>query len=156
MKKIFILSFIYTHTQILLGYKKRGFGAGRWNGFGGKVNPGETIELAAKRELEEETSIIASRLEKRGVLTFVFIGDPVQLEVHVFRVIAYTGEPIETEEMRPEWYKIAEIPYKDMWDDDIFWLERALTGEKLYGKFTFDENDKMLSHTITAIESFSE
>ncbi len=43
--------------RILLGMKKRGFGEGKWNGFGGKVNLidgryQETIEEAAMRELE--------------------------------------------------------------------------------------------------------
>lgn len=36
-------------TLVLLGMKKRGFGAGKWNGFGGKVQPGETIEEAARQ-----------------------------------------------------------------------------------------------------------
>lgn len=35
--------------DILLGLKKRGFGEGKWNGFGGKVEPGETIHQAAAR-----------------------------------------------------------------------------------------------------------
>jgi 8-oxo-dGTP diphosphatase / 2-hydroxy-dATP diphosphatase len=48
----------------------QGFGIGRWNGFGGKVEPGETIADAAKRELLEESSVVATVLEKRGDLTF--------------------------------------------------------------------------------------
>ena len=47
--KLLTLAFVKTPTNILLGYKKRGFGMGRWNGFGGKVEVGETIEGAAKR-----------------------------------------------------------------------------------------------------------
>ena len=39
---------------MLLGMKKRGFGTGKWNGFGGKVEVGETVADAAQRELEEE------------------------------------------------------------------------------------------------------
>ena len=35
--------------QVLLGYKKRGFAVGRWNGFGGKVQEDESIEAAAVR-----------------------------------------------------------------------------------------------------------
>ena len=42
---------------VLLGLKKRGFGSGRWNGFGGKVEEGETIEQATLRELDEEVGI---------------------------------------------------------------------------------------------------
>ena len=39
--------------KILFGMKKRGFGVGKYNGFGGKVLSGETIEEAALRELQE-------------------------------------------------------------------------------------------------------
>ena len=34
--------------KILPGFKKRGFGNGWWNGFGGKVYQGETIEDGAR------------------------------------------------------------------------------------------------------------
>lgn len=44
-------------NQILLAMKKRGFGEGKWNGAGGKVEAGETIVQAASRELREETGI---------------------------------------------------------------------------------------------------
>jgi len=47
--KILTLAFVRTQQQILLGFKKRGFGTGHWNGFGGKVETGETIEDAARR-----------------------------------------------------------------------------------------------------------
>lgn len=47
--KLYTLAFVLDAGKILLGMKKRGFGAGRWNGFGGKVHPGESIEAAAKR-----------------------------------------------------------------------------------------------------------
>ena len=47
--KVLTLVFIRRQGEILLGYKKRGFGAGKWNGFGGKVEAGETIEEAAER-----------------------------------------------------------------------------------------------------------
>jgi len=41
------------YSRILLGMKKRGLGIGKWNGFGGKLEPGESIEAAAARELHE-------------------------------------------------------------------------------------------------------
>lgn len=48
-KKVLTLIFVLKPGQVLLGYKKRGFAEGRWNGFGGKVEPGETIVQGAKR-----------------------------------------------------------------------------------------------------------
>ena len=47
--KLLTLLFVIESDRVLLGMKKRGFGAGRWNGFGGKVDRDETIEEAAKR-----------------------------------------------------------------------------------------------------------
>ena len=45
--------------RILLGHKRRGMGAGKWNGFGGKREDGETMRECAARELFEESGLIA-------------------------------------------------------------------------------------------------
>ena len=47
--KVLTLAFVRDSCRILLGLKKRGFGEGRWNGFGGKVQKGESIKDGAKR-----------------------------------------------------------------------------------------------------------
>ena len=47
--KQYTLVLVIEGNKILLGLKKRGFGVGWWNGFGGKINNEETIEEAAKR-----------------------------------------------------------------------------------------------------------
>ena len=39
-KKLLSLVYVRRGTQILLGLKKRGFGQGKWNGFGGKLEEG--------------------------------------------------------------------------------------------------------------------
>ena len=59
---------------VLLGLKKRGFGQGKYVGFGGKIEAGETVEEATVRELEEETGLRAALedLEPAGRLTFLF------------------------------------------------------------------------------------
>lgn len=49
--KLLTLVLIVQPGRVLLGMKKRGFGAGKWNGFGGKVQPEETIEDAARRQV---------------------------------------------------------------------------------------------------------
>ncbi len=148
MKRNLTLVFIEKDGEILLGMKKRGFGAGRWNGFGGKLQAGETLEEAAGRETEEEVGIAPRSLEKRGVLEFEFEGNSEILEVHVFKAGEWTGEPRETEEMWPEWFKISEIPYDDMWADDKIWLPLFLDGKKFKGWFSFNENDQVLEHKL--------
>lgn len=44
--------------SILLGRKRRGMGYGKWNGFGGKIEPGETMRQCACRELFEECGLV--------------------------------------------------------------------------------------------------
>uniref|UniRef100_A0A8C4XHA0 Oxidized purine nucleoside triphosphate hydrolase n=1 Tax=Erpetoichthys calabaricus TaxID=27687 RepID=A0A8C4XHA0_ERPCA len=95
--KLLTLVLVVQPGRVLLGMKKRGFGAGRWNGFGGKVQPGETIEQAAKRELFEESSLTCDTLEKIGQIKFEFVGETEIMDVHIFRADTYQGEPAESE-----------------------------------------------------------
>lgn len=152
-KKLLTLVFVERAGEILLGMKKRGFGAGRWNGFGGKVQEGETIEVAARRETREECGLEITAMEEMGVHEFEFAHERGRiLEVHVFRAKAWEGEPQETEEMKPQWFPLAEIPYAEMWPDDILWLPTFLAGKHFRGRFLFGEEDSVLDHQLEVID----
>ncbi|OAE26112.1 hypothetical protein AXG93_4022s1250 [Marchantia polymorpha subsp. ruderalis] len=110
-RKLLTLVIIHSDGKVLLGLKKRGFGKGYYNGFGGKVEKGETIDQAAARELQEESGVTATDMEKRGILTFHFDNDPLAWEVHVYYATKFLGEPCETDEMAPTWFSVADIPY---------------------------------------------
>jgi len=128
--------------KVLLGMKKRGFGMGRWNGFGGKVDPGETVEQAARREVKEEAGIELKDLEKVGVIDFEFQGKPGILEVNIFHSkLDFSGAPVESEEMKPQWFDLDEIPFSQMWPDDIHWFPLFLAGKKFTGRFLFGEGE---------------
>jgi len=133
---------------VLLGMKKRGFGEGRWNGFGGKVEEGETIEQAMQREMQEECGILLKDFDKRGVLEFEFQGQPEILQVHVFSAKDFEGDPIETEEMRPQWFSVKEIPFAKMWPDDKHWFPLFLEGKNFKGRFLFQDHDTILEYTL--------
>lgn len=150
MKKIQTLLIVHKHPYILLGMKKRGFGAGKWNGFGGHVEDGEEIIDAAIRELYEEAGILARNPEKFGVLEFVFPDGKI-LEVHFFRADDFYGEPTESEEMAPKWFRINEIPYSDMWPDDKHWMPLFLDGKKFNGKFVFNENNNITDFELNTV-----
>jgi 8-oxo-dGTP diphosphatase/2-hydroxy-dATP diphosphatase len=47
--KMFTLAMVRKPNAILLGFKKRGFEKGKWNGFGGKVEKDETVAESAVR-----------------------------------------------------------------------------------------------------------
>ena len=151
-KKILTLCFIYQHPKVLLGMKKRGFGQGRWNGFGGKVRDGETIEEATKREMKEEAGIIPGDIERFGIIEFEFQGNPEILEVHFYKANNFTGKPKESEEMKPIWFNIKEIPFHQMWPDDKYWFPLFLEGKKFRGKFLFDNSDKILQYELEEID----
>jgi 8-oxo-dGTP diphosphatase / 2-hydroxy-dATP diphosphatase len=138
MKKVLTLAMVCEGDRVLLGMKKRGFGAGRWNGFGGKLDEGESIEAALVREMEEEAGIVPTEYHKIGILDFSFASEPKELEVHIFKVAAFAGEPVETEEMEPRWFSFSDVPFEQMWVDDVHWFPFLRSGRLFRGRFRFD------------------
>lgn len=149
MNKLLTLCVIAEPDRILLGMKKRGFGAGKWNGFGGKVVEGESIEEAAKREVVEECGLTVESMRSTGVLKFTFEGQEGSLEAHLFLVDRWSGKVVESEEMKPQWFAIDAIPYASMWPDDIFWLPACLTGKQCNGAFHFGVDGSVAYQTLT-------
>jgi len=155
-KKVLTLCVVHNDVHILLGMKKRGFGEGKWSGFGGKVLEGETAEEGAVRELKEKSGITALSLEKKGVLHFIFEENPEALEVHIFAVFEYEGEHEETEEMIPQWFIHNEIPFDEMWEDGKYWLPVLLDGKSFYGKFYFLNDGGLFDFELNEVENFND
>ncbi len=153
--KLLTLCMLREGNRLLLGMKKRGFGEGWYNGFGGKLENNESLEEAAFREMEEESGIITKTVEKKGILYFDFIDSQEHLEVHVFQIKEYEGEPTESEEMKPEWFDVDKIPFDNMWPDDPYWLPLFLEGGFFKGFFSFDKGHKMLSHKVKKVDSLN-
>jgi 8-oxo-dGTP pyrophosphatase MutT (NUDIX family) len=135
--------------EVLLGFKKAGFGAGKHAGFGGKVKVGETVAAAAVRELEEEAGIRAAegRLQRVAHLTFRFPAQPSWSQVvHAFLVDAWDGDPMESVEMKPAWFTVGDLPFERMWQDNAHWLPRVLAGERVRAVFTFKDDNETIDH----------
>jgi 8-oxo-dGTP diphosphatase len=144
------LLFLKDKNQVLLIRKKRGHGAGKINGPGGKIDPGETPLAAALRETWEETGIQVRDAALMAEFRFLDLVAP-QWYGYVFLAGEWRGTPRETAEADPFWCPISELPFEQMWDDDRYWLPRLLAGERMRGDFLFDDG-RLLAHRLSSLE----
>lgn len=153
-KEICVITYLFENDQVLLIDKKRGLGTGLVNAPGGHIEMDETATEAAIREFKEETELDIIDPVLVGRLDFQF-KDGLSERGYVFFAHSYKGIPKETEEARPFWCSVAEMPYDRMWEDDQHWLPLALEGKKFEGRFIFDDQ-KMVDKIITIEEDENE
>ena len=144
------LIFVIRGGQILLIHKKRGLGAGKINGPGGRLEPGEPPEAAAMRELREELGVTAVNPVRVGEHRFQFV-DGYSTYVHVYRASGLHGTPVETDEAVPLWVDLDAIPYDRMWEDDRLWLPLLVAGQRFSGYWIFD-GDRMMDYRLDVLE----
>ena len=154
MRKV-TLCFLIKDGQVLLGMKKRGFGKGKWNGFGGKVEENEDLKTAVLRELQEEAGVRAQHhhLKDIGHIRFYF-NEKSDWDQHmqIFVIHEWQGKIIESEEMKPAWFTFDQIPLKNMWIDDKYWFDLMLSNKKFTGEFYLDATgDNILKHKINKL-----
>ena len=145
------LLFVFRGDEVLLIHKKTGFGRGKINGPGGRLEPGETPREAAIREVEEEVLITPVEVAPCGELYFQFL-DGLSIHGFVYRAEGFTGEPRETREAKPFWQPLAQLPYDRMWADDPYWFPHVIDGSPFVARFIFD-GDTMLDHHVQITES---
>lgn len=141
------LLFVIRDGQVLLIRKKRGLGAGKINAPGGRVDPGETPLQAAIREVQEEVLVTPVGVRKCGVHRFQF-ADGYSLHVHVYASDDCEGIPGETDEAIPLWFPTDDIPYEEMWADDVLWIPLLLAGTWFDGLWIFD-GDEIVDYVLT-------
>ena len=142
------LWFIIQDWEILLAMKKRGFWEGWYNWFWGKLEKWETIEQWMIREANEEIWINILEQEKVWILNFYFEEKKNwNQSVNIFFVTKFSWEIKESEEMKPYWFKLGNIPYDKMWEDDKIWLPKVLNWDKnIEYNFFFDKNGKLSNY----------
>lgn len=153
MKNVTLLFLIKPESKkICLAMKKRGFGEGKFNGVGGKIEHGETVTAATVREAHEEIGVVVQEkdLQEAAEINFSFENKP-DWDIHcnVYTTHTWIGEPIESDEMAPQWFSFEAIPYERMWIDDEYWLPLVLEGKALTASFHFNEDGtQVMRHTI--------
>jgi 8-oxo-dGTP diphosphatase len=140
------LLFVRRDGQVLLIRKKRGLGAGKINGPGGRLDGDEDPMQGAIREVQEELRVTPVNVQPRGELAFQFV-DGYALFVYVFSAEGCAGEPQETDEAAPIWLPLDVVPFDQMWADDRLWFPYLLSDQFFRGHFLFD-SDELLGHSL--------
>lgn len=135
--------------KFLLPLKERKIGAGRRNGVGGKVEPGESFEAAAKREMQEETGAIVEDMKHAGSLLVTTPSFTAELEI--FHVTRFSGEPLEQPGQGMtdfRWYPKEALPFELMWPNDVIWYPMLIAGKQFSGEIELSESGEVIRHTV--------
>jgi ADP-ribose pyrophosphatase YjhB (NUDIX family) len=157
MTRIETLAIIHQPPKILLWMKKKNFGTGKYNGFGGGggVEAEESLEKSVIRETLEEANIKIINPELVGKILFQFQTKEQDHLVYFFKVKEYLGVPKESEEMTVTWFNENYIPYEKMLEDDKYWLPMLLTSKKFIGNFIFNKDFKISKYKLKEVEELN-
>jgi 8-oxo-dGTP diphosphatase len=120
---------------------------GKWNGLGGKLEPGETPEECAIREIYEESGLVMHNLVYKGLLTFPGFANEEDWYAFVFTGTEFSGELIDSPEGRLEWVEDDRLLNLNLWEGDrlfIPWLDRPGV---FSGKLTYEEG-RLVDHQV--------
>jgi 8-oxo-dGTP diphosphatase len=149
--KLATLCYIRSQGKTLMVHrikKSNDIHAGKWNGLGGKLEPGETPEECARREIYEESGLIARKLEWKGVLTFPKFAHEEDWYAFVFVVTDFSGDVVDSVEGDLHWVADEDIHRLNLWEGDaIFlpWLDKA---GFFSGKFVYQAG-QLVDHEMT-------
>jgi 8-oxo-dGTP diphosphatase len=121
--------------------------AGKWNGLGGKFEPGESPEECVTREVREESGLEIKNPRLRGLLMFpAFKGE--DWYVFVFTAEEFSGELKENEEGYLKWIPDNELETLPLWPSDPIFLP-WIRDEKFFSAKFLYEGEEMKDHTVT-------
>jgi 8-oxo-dGTP diphosphatase len=133
-------------NRLLLKKANRGISRGKWNAPGGKIEPGETPQKNTRREVLEETGIVAGELFLHGKINYIMgRGEPRRIRVFLFSTDQFSGKPKGTEEGPVRWFSTAQLPMAQMWDDDRYWIHLMLNRCRFDAVFHYDESNRLVT-----------
>ncbi len=124
---------------------------GKWNGLGGKLEPGESPEDCVRREVEEESGLLVKKMWLKGFLSFPGFANEEDWYAFVFVVPEFEGQIIESVEGDLEWIDNSDLFQLNLWEGDrIFlpWLDRPGI---FSGKFVYKDGS-LVEHAVCFYE----
>lgn len=133
--------------MLLRNKKERDIHEGKWNGLGGKFDPGETPEECVIREVKEESGFIVQLPRMCGVMTFPGFTPGKDWVVFLFKAENFKGQQIESPEGRLEWIANEKLLDLNLWEGDRYFLKWLEEGKFFSARFVY-KNKKLMSHSV--------
>ena len=127
--------------------KENDYHRGKWNGLGGKFEPGESPEECAVREIKEESGLNVKSIKMKGFITFPIFDGIEDWHVFVFVIDDYNGELIDSNEGNLGWIPNEELININLWEGDKYFIPWLFEDNFFSAKFIY-EDGKYLSHTV--------
>jgi 8-oxo-dGTP diphosphatase len=118
---------------------------GKWNGLGGKMEPGESPDECVLREMREESGLTLLDPKLRGVLTFPAFRDGEDWLVFVYTATKYEGVQGDCPEGTLEWVDDARLKTLPLWEGDRIFLPWLEEDRFFSGKFVY-KGGRLASH----------
>ena len=120
----------------------------KWIGIGGKFEETETPFDCMRREITEETGLIAGKLNYRGLVTFVSNEFGTEY-MHLFHTDDFSGELLEDcDEGNLEWVDKDMITELPLWEGDKIFLELIRKDVPFFTLKLVYEGQSLVSHTL--------
>lgn len=151
--KLATLCYVHQNEKTLMLHrikKANDIHAGKWNGLGGKLNPGESPEQCVLREVREESGLQIIEPRYHGLLIFADFKAE-DWVVWVFSANKFSGsllDQADSVEGHLEWIADGAISALNLWPSDLVFLP-WLKMEKIFSARFQYNNEKMLGHTVT-------
>jgi len=148
--KLATLCYLFNGNKVLMinrNKRENDMHLGKWNGLGGKFNPGETPEECVVREVYEESGLLIKNPELKGFLTFPAFDDEEDWYVFVFTAKEFSGQLRESDEGELEWIEWEKIFNLPLWEGDKYFLEWLNQDRFFSAKFIY-KNSKYITHSV--------
>ena len=148
--KLATLCYVQHNDKTLMLYrnkKENDYHEGKWNGLGGKFEPGESPEECAIREVKEESGLTVSNPKLKGFITFPMFDTVEDWYVFCFVFDGYEGELIDSPEGKLEWidnYKLMEL---NLWEGDKNFIPWLFQDKMFSAKFNYVDG-KYIDHEV--------
>lgn len=114
-------------TRVLMVHRNARAGdhhLGKYNGLGGKLEPGEDVAAGMRREIREEAGIECTAMQLRGTISWPGFGRQGEDWFgFLFLVQAYEGEPLaRNAEGDLEWVPVQALEGLPLWEGDRHFL----------------------------------